>query len=309
MHRSRSSLKGLGDCSGRGPSPRESTTRLGPLSCYALCMNEILTIPFSSRDERNLREWKRAVANLSSLDNGKKDKKPYSLINRHVVNLPAIEASTEKNQEAVEKALKEGDKLPRGSHVKLPKEVIEGAKAAFIASGGNLSEVASLYDLTPEAVLRLASQEEWPVYSGSTKVTESKSKGQLTILRDKLWRRLETMLDAMDVEKKAKNDIVQYRAYSEYVEPLASRSSAFKTLMDQYMRVSTLLEPELFVDDPDSSNFHARTARGQDYPGGIEGVNREMADFLSEVVVGIADKINERELKGYGQIIDARAQK
>ncbi len=112
----------------------------------------------------------------------------------------------------------------------------------------------------------------------------------------------------MEVEKKTKDDIVQYRSNSIYVEPLASRSSSFKVLMDQYMRVSTLLEPEVFAADPDGTNFHARSARAENYPGGIEGVNREMADFLSEIVVGVADKIKDRELRGYGEIIDARAE-
>ncbi len=89
--------------------------------------------------------------------------------------------------------------------------MVENAKATFIASGGNISEVAALYDLTPESVLRLATQENWPVYGGSTKVNESMSKAQLTILKDKLWKKIDKMLDSMEVEKKTKDDIVQYR--------------------------------------------------------------------------------------------------
>lgn len=263
-------------------------------------MSDTLKIPFSRKDKEDLQVWKTAVQEVTS------QKKSKSNLNRHTITIPPVQASNEYAQKVVEEALDSGSQLPKSRVVSLPQEVIEGAKAAFIASGGNISEVSSLYDLTPEAVIKLASKENWPVYGGSTKAIESKSKAQLTILRDKLWLRIETFLDSMEIEKKHKDDIVQHRTNSEYIEPLQSRSSAFKTLMDQYMRVSTLLEPEIFSADPDGSNFHARNARGQSYPGGIEGVNREMADFISEIVVGIADKYRDKELQGYGDIIDMR---
>lgn len=268
-------------------------------------MGDTLTLQFSSKDRQDLEAWKTTVSSGEVSIDREQDN---GSMKRQVITFPAIEASTAKTREAVEQALEEGNSVPRGREVSLPEELIESAKSSFIASGGNISEVASLYDLTPEAVLRLASQENWPVYGGGTKAIESKSKAQLTSLQIKLWHKIEYMLNALDVEKKHKEDIVQYRVHSEYVEPLASRSSAFKVLMDQYMRVSTLLEPEVFANDPDGANYHARAARGESYPGGIEGVNREMADFLGQVVVGIADRIKDKELKGYGDIIDARAQ-
>ena len=260
-----------------------------------------ITVEFTETDARDLAEFKEAVSGTTS-----RVKEPMQ---RHIVTLPRVEASTEEITEGVEKALEEGKQLPRGMEVKLPPEVIEGAKAAWTASGGNTSEVAALYDLTPESVVRLASQENWPIYNGTTKLSESKSRGQLKSLQAKLWNRIESVLDSIDIEEKAKEDITQHRLNSQYVEPLASRSSAFKVLMDQYMRVSTLLEPELFSEDPDPSNFHANRARNS--PSNVKEVNREIADFFSQVVVGIHDRVTEKaeqEREGYGNIIDARAQ-
>lgn len=226
---------------------------------------------------------------------------------RQAIVMPDIKAGSERATKEVEAALEDSKPLPRTLVTRLPPEIVEGAKAAFIATGGNISEVASMYDLAPQAVLEMAKSEEWPVYGGSTKVVEARGRSQLIILRDKLWSRVEKLLDSLDIEKKSKQDIVQHRVHSEYVEPLASRNSTFKTLMDQYMRVQTILEPETFAADPDGSNFHARKAQEEAYAGGIEGVNREMADFFSQVVVGIADRLKERELTGYSHVIDTRA--
>jgi hypothetical protein len=273
-------------------------------------MTEI-EIPFSDQDKEDLEIFRGLLDSVDPDHEDKKRKHESTVENvpkRHIVTLPRIEASTEEIEKGIEKAFTEGTPSERGAHIQLPKDLVEGAKAAFVASGGNISHVAAMYDLTPEAVLRLAASEDWPVYGGATTLQESKSKAQLTSLRDRLWHRIEIMLDAMEVEKKTKADIVQYRINSEYVEPLASRSSAFKVLMDQYMRVATILEPEIFGDDPDPSNYHAKSLKDKNYPGGVEGVNREMADFFSQVVVGIADRIKDRELQGYGQIIDARVE-
>lgn len=238
---------------------------------------------------------------------GEDDADKLTSFKRQTLVMPAITTGTPKAREKLEKSLSDGSRIERSTSLDLPPEIIEGAKAAFTATGGNLSEVASLYDLAPTAVLKLATEESWPVYGGSVKAVEARSRQQLIILRDKLWARIERTLDTLEIETKAKTDIVQHRTNSEYVEPLASRNSTFKTLMDQYMRISTLLEPELFANDPDGSNFHARKAREDNHPGGIEGVNREIADFFSEVVVGIADKIKDRELNGYSHIIDTSA--
>jgi len=273
-------------------------------------MGETLVIPFSDKDKRDYAVFRETVDSFSKTRPTKKEPQKRdedTPVKRQRVTLPSVYASTEQTKQEVEHALDTGKSFRKTQEMSLPQEIVEGAKAAFIASKGNIHEVSALYDLTPEAVIRLAAQQQWPVY-GSTEVMQSKSETQLTTLRDRIWRRIEIMLESMDVEEKKKNDIVQYRTKSKYVEPLSARSQAFKTLMDQYMRISTILEPETFASDPDSANYHARKAREDKYPGGIEGVNREMADFLSEVVVGLADKVKQREMEGYGHIIDARAE-
>lgn len=259
-------------------------------------MDTSIEIEFSTEDEKDLREFKSVVNEPSN----------HSLT-RHVIELPDINSSRAETRAAVEEAL-EGSGLANQATFKLPDDVMEGAKSTFIATGGNVSEVAALYDLTPESVVRLAARENWPVYGGGTKVIQGKSKSQLLTLQTTLWRKLESMLDSLEVEQKKKDDIVQHRYNSMYVEPLSARSSAFKSLMDQYMRISTILEPELFSADPDDTNYTARKARSQTHPGGIEGVNREMADFFAQVVVGVADKIKERDLEAYGSVIDMRVE-
>jgi hypothetical protein len=256
-------------------------------------MDETLTIEFSESDAEKLRAYKGASGSPG--------------LERYTLVMPEIKTGSKRVTAEVEKALKTSKPLPSTLAAKLPVEILEGAKAAFVATGGNISEVASMYDLSPQAVLRLAKEEDWTVYRGSTKAVEAAGRAQLIILRDKLWARIEKVLNALDIESKDKADIVQHRLNSVYVEPLASRNSLFKNLMDQYMRVQALLEPEIFANDGDGTNFNARRAREHDYPGGIEGVNREMADFFSEVVVGIADKLKDRELNGYSHVIDTRA--
>lgn len=303
---------GLGIRERAGPGAR-TLSSLGSVLSHVMLpgMAETLEIPFSTRDKRALDEWKKLLDSEEEQEkfaDWLEESTKEEPLQRDVITLPAIEASTEKTREEIEEALERGEPLPKHGAVKLPKEMVENAKAAFIATGGNISQVAQMYDLTNEAVLRLASQENWPVYGGGTSSSQSMSKAQLTTMRDKIWKRIEIMLDAMEVEEKKKLSLVQHRSNSRYVEPLSARSQAFKILMDQYMRISTILEPETFSDDPDGSNMHARKARESQYPGGVEGVNREMADFLSEVVVGVADKIKERELQGYGDVIDARVE-
>lgn len=254
-----------------------------------------IQIPFSHRDKKDLAEFR----STGSVKNALK-------IERHVVKLPIVKASTEKEKKIIEEAVAMGRKPKRDSATGMPPEVIEAAKATFTATGGNISQVASLHDLTPESVIRLANQEEWPLYSGSVTHQESRSKAQLNALQKKLWIRIEDMLDAMEVETKEKEDISQHRINSKYIEPLSSRSGAFKSLMDQYMRVSTILEPEIFSEDPDPSNYRAVQARSS--ASNVKEVNREIADFFSQVVVGIADRISDKETEGYGNIIDSRAE-
>ena len=265
-------------------------------------MDDTLTIQFSKQDADQLRSYKEAI-------DGPLETEPSSgaPMQRHSIVMPEVTAGTKRATAEVEDALESGNRLRRTLAASLPKEILEGAKAAFIATGGNISEVASMYSLAPQSVLLLAQEESWAVYAGGTKVVQSMGRSQLMIMRDKLWAKIEVVIDSLEIEKKKKKDLTQHRAYSEYVEPIASRNAVFKNMMDQYMRIQTLLEPEFFANDPDSSNFQARRARESQYPGGIEGVNREMADFFSEVVVGIADKLKDRDLNGYSHLIDTSA--
>lgn len=261
-----------------------------------------MEIEFSERDMIDLQEFKNEVGRERYSDTGS-DKS----IDRHVLDIPEVDFGTDKDREKINKALEEGTPLPRSQSVKLDPELIEHIKSSFIASGGNLAEISSMYDLTPEAVMRLAVQEEWTIYGGSHKAVEAHSQHRLRALQQKLWVKIEAFLDSMEVEEKDKTDLVQYRTESKYVEALSNRNSAFKNLLDQYMRIGAILEPELYGNDPDNSNGPARKAQEESHPGGIEGLNREIAEFLSDVVVGVSDRVREKEMKGYGQIIDARA--
>lgn len=263
-----------------------------------------MDILFSEVDERDLDEFKASAGRKRAVAEGGDTK----TLERTIIEMPEIDFGTDEDREQVEQALEDGGALPRSRSVRLPSHVIEHVKSSYIASGGNISEVAALHDLTPEAVVRLAVQQDWTLYGGSHKALEPQSRNRLRALQERLWIKIEHFLDSMEVEKKQKDDIVQYRLRSEYVEALSNRNAAFKTLMDQYMRIGAILEPELFANDPDNSNSSARKAREDMHPGGIEGVNRDMANFFADVVIGVADRVKDREMQGYGQIIDARAE-
>lgn len=272
-------------------------------------MTETLTVRFTEKDERDLRTFKQEVWEFPDEEH-KEPSESNGSMKRRRITMPAIEAPTEKEKERLEKGIEEGDyKVRRDIASKMPSDMVESVKASFIASGGNISEVSALHDLTPEAVVRLAAQEEWPVYGGGTTSVEKQQRAQLRTLRDKIWHKIEAVLESLNIEKKQKADIVQHRTMSEYVESLSSRNSVFKNLMDQYMRIGALLEPEVYANDPEGSNWHARQARGENHPGGEEGVNRELANFFTNVITGLADKVKERDMENYGEVIDARVEK
>ncbi len=77
-----------------------------------LCMDETLTLQFSSKDQRDLAEWKSAVYHLD-----KELTKMNDGMKRQVVSLPAIEASTKKTEQAVEQSLRDGSQLPKNGTV------------------------------------------------------------------------------------------------------------------------------------------------------------------------------------------------
>lgn len=265
-----------------------------------------MDIQFSRKDKTDLREFKQMIGRSDFVFEDEETPSKKS-VERTIIEIPEITFGTDEDRRKIEEGLENGERIPRSRGVRLPPEVIEHVKSSYIATGGNVSEVSALYDLTPEAVVRLAVQEGWTLYGGSHKALEPQSRNRLKSLQEKLWYKIEAFLDSMEVEDKDKNDIVQHRLQSKYVEALSNRNSAFKNLMDQYMRIGAILEPELYGLDPEGSTAAHARARGEYHPGGIEGVNREIANFFAEVVVGVADRTRDRELKGYGQIIDARA--
>lgn len=189
--------------------------------------------------------------------------------------------------------------------LRLPREKKEAIKATFISSGGNISQCVREHDVTYQMVVKLAEKEDWPVYGGGTTSAEKGNKTRLIRLQSQLEAKMLALLGSMEVEKKQIDDIVEKRSMSKYVEPLASRNSAFKTVFDSWMRVSTLLEPEIYGYDGGNTNHVARNMRASGHPdalGGVEGVNREIADFLGRVAVGMADELKRRE----SNVIDHR---
>lgn len=170
----------------------------------------------------------------------------------------------------------------------LPASKLEAAKATFTASGGNIAEVARAHDLTTRKVTQLAAKYNWPVYGAGTSVVERQSKTRLATLASVLENRLFQLADAMGVETKDVKDITEKGLGSRYVAPLTQRSSAFSAVFDRYMRVMALLEPEVFGHDDDPSNPVAakiRARENRDALGGVDGVDRRLAEFAARVAV------------------------
>lgn len=183
----------------------------------------------------------------------------------------------------------------------VPDEVVEAAKATYVATGGNVSETARYHDLTTHTVQRLAHELEWSVYG-----TETAEKSNRVHMR-KVMSQLETkMLDlaaSLEVEKKPRDvaATVSKRELSEYLEPLSSRHSAFKTVFDAWMRLGAVLYPEDFARDPDPANWRAAEERSQVRDlallGGVVGLKRSMEDVISRnFVSGVPDKDRDTEI-------------
>lgn len=184
-----------------------------------------------------------------------------------------------------------------------PPELLEAAKATFTASGGNIAEVARAHDLATTTVTRLAAKHEWPIYGQGNRSVELGRKTRLENLSTVLENRLFQLADAMGVETKEIHDITEKGMGSKFVAPLTQRSSAFSAVFDRYMRVMALLEPELFGQDDDPSNPVAakiRQRQNQNALGGVDGIDRRMADFAARVAV---TALKERD--GTGDVIDA----
>lgn len=183
---------------------------------------------------------------------------------------------------------------------------LEAAKATFTATGGNLAAVASAHDLAPNVVKKLAAELDWPVYGDGLASSEKSRKGKLEKLYAALERQVLAALDSLEIETKEKNTYADKGSMSVYVATLSQRNSTFAALFDRYLRVGALLEPELFGNDPDPSNTAAAKVRAkahQDALGGVEGLNRQMADFAARLAVGIVDHMGARSVET-GEVID-----
>lgn len=221
-----------------------------------------------------------------------------------IPDVPLVEDQPEEIVSSLPKAKELG--WDRNEHGLDPAK-LEAAKATFVASGGNLSLVARTHDLAANVVKKLSVKHDWPVYGDGYASSEKTRKSKLESLAAILERQLHSMAEAMGVEKKRLNDVTEKGLASQYVAPLSQRSSAFSSLFDRYMRVMTLLEPELFGGDDDPSNPVAAKMRQKahaDALGGVDGINRQMADFAARVAVGVVEGMGSKREAVEAQVVD-----
>lgn len=205
---------------------------------------------------------------------------------------------------ALERLLPSVEELAPGQGMSYPPELLEAAKATFTSSGGNIAEVARTHNLTTGVVTRLAAKHDWPIYGSGVGLESKSRKTKLTAIAEMLENRLFQLTDAMGIEKKQLQDVTEKGLQSVYVAPLNQRSTAFSAVFDRYMRVMALLEPELFGNDDDPSNPVAaklRQRQHRDALGGVDGVDRQMAEFAARVAVATI----EAQRPGSGEVIDA----
>lgn len=184
--------------------------------------------------------------------------------------------------------------------------LLEAAKATFVATGGNIAEVARQHDLDPSAVTRLAATHDWPVYGHGVAHSDKARKTKLERLGNLLEAQVLGMAASLGVEEKDIEDFAEKGKGSAFVATLSQRSSAFSALFDRYMRVMTLIHPEVFGADDDPSNSAAAKLRRKahnDALGGVDGINRQMADFAARLAVGVMDEMRSRE----ATVIDVEA--
>lgn len=188
------------------------------------------------------------------------------------------------------------DTAPGTHGPQIPLEQVEAAKATFVASGGNISEVARTHNMTASKVVSLANKHAWPVYGQGFTSAEKSRKTRLMVLAEVLENKLFQLADAMGVETKQIDDVTEKGMNSRYVASLTQRSSAFSAVFDRYFRVMALLEPETFGHDDDPSNPVAakiRQRRNRDALGGVDGIDKRMADFAARVAVSAIEASKE----------------
>lgn len=177
-------------------------------------------------------------------------------------------------------------------------EMISAARATYISTGGNVSETSRYHDLDVQLVQRLAHDLEWPVYG--TESAEKSHRAHMRKTMAKLEIQMIELANSLVVEKKLREEsaTMSKRELSEYLEPLSSRHSAFKTVFDAWMRLGAVLYPEDFARDPDPANWRAAEERSQVRDlallGGIAGIKRGMEDIIARhFVPGIPDRDRE----------------
>lgn len=182
------------------------------------------------------------------------------------------------------KLLWEGTKLDQQP------ERYEDAKTAYAATYGNASRAARLVGLHPDTLRQYASRDNWPnvpTPSKHPKTTAQKaSRSHVEHLASLFEARMYGMIDSLVVEEKERVDIAEKGLLSSYVAPLSQRSTAFKIIFDSWMRLKTILEPEMFGFDEGKNNPHAaRLQRQKELMGGAEGIERQLAAFFAGINV------------------------
>jgi len=182
---------------------------------------------------------------------------------------------------------------------------IEGIKAAFVRTGGNLAQVAREFSTSPARVKSLALKNGWTLYGRAKSSAEKSSTSRLQALSQSLEAKLYELLASLEVETKEYHDVTKDGLNSQYVANLASRNSAFKDVFDRYMRVQALLEPEVFGEDKNSAaRLAQQKASSPDGLGGVEGVNRQITALIAGVVV-TEDQVSKPPDMEAAQVIEA----
>ena len=187
---------------------------------------------------------------------------------------------------------------------------IEAIKATYLQTGGNLAETARQHEITPRRIKRMAIEQSWSVYGEPKESHEKASKTKLRKLADTLETQMFQLMSSLEVEVKDEMDSIKDGRMSSYVATLSQRNSAFQTVFDRYMRVMAILEPETFGEDTGGSNGVARNVRSENHPdalGGVDGINRELAAFVSGFVYGHQDQVRRPAAIAEAEVIDVNA--
>jgi len=213
---------------------------------------------------------------------------------------PGSDSSTQSTFESAQ-----GNQLQQPLDRPVADDEIEGIKAAFVRTGGNLAQVAREFSTSPARVKSLALKNGWTLYGRAKSSHEKASTSRLQALSQSLEAKLYELLASLEVETKEYHDVTKDGLNSQYVANLASRNSAFKDVFDRYMRVQALLEPETFGEDKNSAaRLAQQKASSSDGLGGVEGVNRQITALIAGVVV-TQDQVSKPPDMEAAQVIEA----